>query len=371
MESVAVHYGWLVSPYSAKTRTYIKHKGLAVQDVQPTASQLMGVIRRSVGRLIMPTVRLADGTWLQDSSVIIDHFESEAPEPLIVPPGVSQCLAASLLEVFADEWLSMASLHYRWTIPENAAFARGEFARCGLPWAPRFLGRRMIASIADKMESYLPVLGIDEVTTPGVEAMVEVVLGALEAHFAAQPYLFGGRPSLGDFSLFGPLWAHLYRDPGSRFLFEDKPNVRRWMDDLLRGAPVRGAFLEGDEVPAALDPLFACALEDQWAWIRTLVGAVDAYCAENPDAARVPRALGEADLAIRGRAGRRKLVTFVQWKAQRARAAYDAAEGQADAWLRRALGLEDGAEVSDVLTPISNPLILRDFKPVLKGRVPS
>ena len=44
------------------------HKGLAVQDVQPTVSQLMGVIRRSVRQMIMPTVQLADGTWLQDST---------------------------------------------------------------------------------------------------------------------------------------------------------------------------------------------------------------------------------------------------------------------------------------------------------------
>ncbi len=371
MASVPIHYGWLVSPYSAKTRSYLTYKGLELQDSEPSVVQLMGEIRRSVGRAIMPTVRLPDGSWLQDSSVIVDHFESAFPEPTIVPPGASQRLAASLLEVFADEWLPMAALHYRWTLPENVEFAKTDFARSGLPWAPRFIGRRIIAPFADKMMSYLGVLGVDEVTCPGIEETVSIVTGALERHLDDHAYILGGRPSLGDFALFGPLWAHLYRDPGSRFLFDQTPNVRRWMEDLRKGAPVRGDFLKDDQVSSVLDPLFTCVLQDQWAWIRTLVGVIDAYCAENPDAARVPRALGEADFAIRGRAGRRKLVTFVQWKAQRARAAYDAADGQADAWLRRALGLEDGAEVSHVLTPISNPLILRDFKPVLKGRVTS
>jgi glutathione S-transferase len=368
MAPAPVHYGWLVSPYSAKTRSYLKHRGLDVRDVEPSVFQMMGTIQRSVGRVIMPTVHLADGTWLQDSSVIIDHFEAAAPEPTILPPGPTQRLAASLLEVFADEWLPMAALYYRWSIPENVAFAKTDFARSGLPWVPRFIGRRFIAPFADKMKSYLEVLGIDEMTSPGVVETAGLVLRTLEEHLAESPYLFGGRPSLGDFSLFGPLWAHLYRDPGSRFLFDETPHVRRWFDDLLAGAPPRGDFMANDQVASALEPLFACVLTEQWPWIQTLVAAIDDYCAQHPSALRVPRALGEAEFEVQGRVGRRKLITFVQWKAQRARDAYVAAAGSADPWLRRVLGTSADADVSARITPMDNRLILREFKPVLEAR---
>lgn len=368
MAHAPVHYGWLVSPYSAKTRSYLKYKGLDVRDVEPSVFQMMGMIQRAVGRVIMPTVRLPDGTWLQDSSVIIDHFEAATPEPTILPPGPTQRLASSLLEVFSDEWLPMAALYYRWSIPENVAFAKTDFARSGLPWVPRFIGRRLIASFAHKMESYLEVLGIDDTTSPGVVDTVQLVLSTLEGHLAQSPYLFGGRPSLGDFSLFGPLWAHLYRDPGSRHLFDETPHVRRWFDDLLSGAPVRGEFMADDEVSPALSPLFACVLTEQWPWIQTLVKAIDDHCTQHPSAARVPRALGEADFEIQGRAGRRKLITFVQWKAQRARDAYTEAAGSADPWLRSVLDLAEDADVTTRITPMENRLVLRGFKPILQAR---
>ena len=118
-----VHYGWLVSPYSAKTRSYLRYAGVAHTDTAPTAWTLYRKIQPAVGRIIMPTVQLADGTWLQDSSAIIDHFEAQPDTPTVIPQGPTQAVACALLEVFADEWLPMAALHYRWNTPENKAFA--------------------------------------------------------------------------------------------------------------------------------------------------------------------------------------------------------------------------------------------------------
>ena len=76
-------------------------------------------------------------------------------------------------------------------------------------------------------------------------------------------------------------------------------------------------------------------------------------------AKRVPRALGKAPFQVAGYEGERKLITFVQWKAQRARRAYEAAGGKADEWLSRF------GEASEVIPKISNPFVRRDFKCVL------
>ncbi len=365
MSGIIEHFGWLVSPYSAKTRSYLHYSGLAFTDITPGAVTLYRKIQPAVGRIIMPTVRLPDGQWLQDSSVIIDHLSTLPGASSIQPPGPTQQLASALLEVFADEWLPMAALHYRWNIDENRQFALAEFARSGFPWLPAALGRPLIQSMADKMQSYLSLLGVTKETLPGIEQTVQTVLGCLEAQLQATEFVLGDQPCLGDFALFGPLWAHLYRDPGSRFLFEDTPSVVRWMNALSTQPASTGTFLPDDQVPETLRPLFACILTDQWPWMTTLEHAIDAYCVDNPEATRVPRSLGEADFSIQGHAGRRKLATFVQWKAQRARTAYCAADGAADEWLQRVLGHDADISVTDAITPIRHPLVLRDFKPVL------
>jgi len=354
------HYSWPVSPYSAKTRSYLHYQGIEFDDIPPTVWQLYRRIQGAVGRMIMPTVELEDGTWLQDSSNIIDHFEARDDTVSITPPTAGPTVASSLLEVFSDEWLPMADLHYRWNLPENASFAIRDFAAHGLPRVPGPVGRRLIRPIAKRMAGYLPVLGVTEHTIPGLEQTVATVIAAAEATLSTRPFLFGGRPSLGDFSLYGPLWAHLYRDPASRYLFDAAPSVVDWMDRLTEGATPTGPF--EPEVPGSLDPLFQIILDDQLSWNRTLIAAIDAYCEEHPDATRVPRALGVAPFHMGGRHGERKLITFVQWKAQRTRDTYEASAGSADAWLRRLSDLP----VDEIIPRVRNPFDRVAFKEVLR-----
>ena len=362
MARTLTHYGWQVSPYSAKTRSYLLALGVEFKDCEPSVIKLLREIKPAVGRIIMPTVRLSSGAWLQDSSVIIDHFEEAQLGAPMIPSGPKQRVASYLLEVFADEWLPMIALQSRWRIPENATFALDEFARSGLPWLPRVIGRRVVRPFADKMKGYLKPLGVNSETTQGLQETLQLTLNALEAQLSLTPFLLGDRPSLGDFSLFGPLWAHLYRDPGSRSIFDDTPSICAWMDRLRTGAQATGDLLAEDEVPEALDPLFRCVLEDQWGWIGTLTQAIDHYVESHPDATRVPRALGHSPFVIRGRQSERKLITFVQWKAQRVTQAYQEADGRADPWLYRALGLSSPEAVAQIFKKIANPIELNgDF----------
>ncbi len=361
MTSLPQHYSWLVSPYSAKTRSYLMYKGIDFEDHSPSLRKLTWTIRRAVGRPIMPTVLLPDGTWLQDSSAIIDHFEQRFHAPTSTPPGTNQRLACALIDLFADEWLPMAALHFRWGVPENAAFAQAEFARNGMPWLPTRLGVRAIQPMAQRLQGYLPLLGVNETTIPGVSDTVKATLAAAEATLSVQKYLFGDRPCLADFSLFGPLWSHLYRDPGTTHMFSDSPHVVAWMERLRTGHHGEiGEFLPNDQVPTSLQPMFDCIIEDLLPWIRTLVDAIDGYCQEHPEALRVPRSLGEATFTIRGRSGQRKLVTFVQWKAQRACEAYRKAEGGAE-WLA-SVGC---VESSTAIPVIGHPFRLENYKAVL------
>ena len=84
--------------------------------------------------------------------------------------------------------------------------------------------------IAKTFQGWCPIHGITDHTGAAIEAEYLEFLRLFEKHLAAFPYLLGGQPSLGDFAFFGPLYAHLYRDPASGDLMrEAAPQVCDWV----------------------------------------------------------------------------------------------------------------------------------------------
>jgi len=356
-----IHRSWPVSPYSAKTRAYLRFKQVDFEERQPSVVGLMWTVRRAVGRAVMPTVQV-DDDWLQDSSVIIDTLEQRLEGPSIRPPGPTQHLASLLLELHGDEWAVIPAMHFRWNRPQNKQFAIAEFARCGAPWLPGPLGRRLVGPVADRMQSYLPVLGVHPHTESGVASYTRGLIAQLQVHLARYRYVLGDRPCLGDFALYGPLWAHLYRDPGSRELFDEAPDVVAWFERLRR-PPKPGAFLERDVVPETLDPIFRTLFAEQWPYLQVLVARIDAWCSAHPGADRVPRALGTTQFTIGGEVGERKLVTFGQFMLQRPVDHYQGLTGSARASAERWLTRVGGREALSI--EVRHPMIYRNHRPVL------
>jgi len=210
------------------------------------------------------------------------------------------------------------------------------------------------------MRSYRPIVGITKTTIPGIEQFTRELLACLNEHFEQHDFLLGGRPCVGDFALYGPLWAHLFRDPGSRHLFSDAPHVCTWFERLQKPRKGVGEFLPKDEVPKTLDPLFKTLFAEQMAFVGDLVGAIDDYCEKNPEATRVPRSLGEHDFTVGGVAGKRRLITFTQWMVQRPFAVMATADkkekGRINTWLKRVGGTEA------MKLKIQNPFERHGFK---------
>ncbi|MBK7772608.1 MAG: glutathione S-transferase C-terminal domain-containing protein [Sandaracinaceae bacterium] len=217
--------------------------------------------------------------------------------------------------------------------------------------------------MANKMAGYRAVVGVTHDTIPGVERFTEQLIAQLEAHFRAHPFLFGTRPSIADFALYGPLWAHLYRDPASTYLFRDAPHVVLWFERLMSPLGRDGAFLADDVVPPTLEPVLATFFAEQMPFVMALMDAIDTWCAAHPGATRVPRSLGEHPFVIGGAEGTRRLLTYTQWMAQRPMGAYAALSrtprSEVDEWLRR-LGGEDA--VRALGRPVRHPFERRSFQ---------
>ena len=340
MSSQYIIYGWKVSPYTQKVLAYLRYKGINHKVVAPSILKLAGEIKRNVGRPVMPVVKTPEGEWWQDSSEIIDNFERFFPDNPVVPQASKQCIAANLFELHGDEWLCMPALHYRWRVPENYQFALSEFSRNSWPWGPSFVGKVIGSQLGKQMRSYLPCLGVEGSIIPGLERYTQNLLKWLDTHFSQCDFLLGSKPCIGDFALFGPLWAHLYRDPGTTYLFDKHRNLQNWIQRLLK-PPLEpnGEFLKNDTVPETLEFLLLEILREQFEYCRSVIGAVDQYMDKHPEANRVPRIVGESQFQMGGKTGSRCQLAYVQWMAQRSLDAYkQVSEGErqgVDNWLRK------------------------------------
>ena len=109
----------------------------------------------------------------------------------------------------------------------------------------------------------------------------------------------GGRPSLADFALYGPLYAHLYRDPASGEIMKARaPNVAEWVERLLTGAYAAGELAY--HVPETLLPILARHAAEHLPVLEQTNALLGAWAEGKTAGTEVPRALGTAMFNIEG-----------------------------------------------------------------------
>ncbi|MBW2269224.1 MAG: glutathione S-transferase N-terminal domain-containing protein [Deltaproteobacteria bacterium] len=301
-------YGNEMSLYTGKGRSYLRKKGVRFE-TRSTNHPGFARAAQAVGHPYQPILETPTGEFVQDTTEIIDFIEARHPKPAVVPAGPCQHLVALLFELYGDEGLLKPAMHYRWNFPdENDAFLIQEFSRgiseteVPLPDGddPAFPGRARALAVVNVMRSVmLPALGVTPVSVSAIEAAYEELLDLLELHFRVHPYLLGGRPSVGDFGMIAPLYAHLGRDPHPANLMKRRaPMLYRWVermnvaDAAMAEFPeARDAFLAEDAVPETLLPILGLMARDFLPELVGIVASVDGWLAEHPEveaAARVP-----------------------------------------------------------------------------------
>ncbi|MGQ9425610.1 glutathione S-transferase family protein [Gilvimarinus sp. F26214L] len=331
-----------VSYYTGKVRAYLRYKGIPFEEVAASRDIYKDVIVPRTGVRMIPVLISDDDVAVQDSSVIIDFMEERYPEASVYPQSPLQRFVALLFEAYGDEWLVIPAMHYRWSFEENRRFAIAEFGRLSAPDASPEEQVEIGEKLSGPFAGALPYLGVSDDTIPGIEDSYLSFLADFNAHLRVTPFLLGSRPSIGDFGLYGPLYAHLYRDPYSgRIMKEKAPAVVEWVERMRDPAVRAGEFLDNDAIPETLEPMLLRMFAEQGPVLSNTIRAVAEWASENDDVS-VPRTIGRHAFAIGGRRGQRNIVTFNLWMWQRARDQYQALEGsaleQANALLQRVGG---------------------------------
>ena len=283
MQSQYRLYGVQVSLFAGKVRGYLNYKGLDYQEKAPTLYDMLRRFPRKVGATVMPVVQTREGEWLADTTEIIEWLETRHPTPSIRASSPRQAVAAMLFEAWCDDVGHPVALHTRWSFPENYPLFRAEMGQGFLPYAPRFLQNWVIdKTAAARMRSALPNMGVVPGQVDLLERWIHTLLDMLELHFSRHDYLFGGRPTIADYSLLGPLYGHLSLDPWpKRELIAPRPHLKAYIERLHRGDSPRsgacGELLPEDAIPETLLPVFELIFSEFYPLLEKTVKSVNEY----------------------------------------------------------------------------------------------
>ena len=350
------------SQFSGKARSYLRWKGVDFTEKTATPEVYRDLVEPRIGFAVIPVLLTPDGLAVQDTADIIDHVEKAEAGPSVFPAGAVQKLASLLLELYADEWLIIPAMHYRWSY--NEPWIIGEFGRNAAPNASPEEQARMGQVLAAPVKEAIPKVGVSEETISGIEAHYEGFLADYSAHLRKMPFVFGDRPSLADFALFGPLYGPLYRDPASgERMRRLAPVVADWVERMLKVKADSRSLAGGDEVPTTLYPILKRQMNEQLPVLQDSVRVLGEWVMAQPKGARIKRSLGRHEFTIGGRVGERNILSFSLYRLQRVLDQYaamsDTDRQRADRFLE-AIG---GRALSGLKLPVR--LERRDYRLVI------
>ena len=268
-------YGSKISYFTGKFENYLRYKEIPYDYFSLGTVKIQSEIRKKIGVIQLPNVKLANGNWMTDTTPMIQWFEKEFPDGPIIPNDPGQAFFSLLLEDYADEWLWRPAMHYRWHYKQDALslsryIADDLFGPLPVPKLVKpFLVRtrqRTIFTVGD---------GIHSGNIQGIEATYINALKNLQAIFEKRPFLLGSKPSLADIGFSGSMFRHFGIDPtASAIMRETAPAVYEWTARLwnARHSKIKGAWLKGipddwgpilDDIGSAYLP-YLCANADAW-----------------------------------------------------------------------------------------------------------
>ena len=235
-------FGALGSPYSMKMRALLRYRRLPHIWVDGApARAALGEVRAPV----IPVLRHPDGHYDNDSTPVIYDLEARHSARSVIPEDTAQAFIAHLLEDFADEWLTKAMFGYRWLEDVDQIQMSRWLAFDNLKGGGLATSQAFAAQFRDRQVSRMALVGCTQENFPLIEASTRAVLAALEAHVVDQHCLFGTRPSLAEFSIFGQL-SQLGTDPTPQAMMRaDYPYTYRWLAHIDDMSGVDGAWAPG------------------------------------------------------------------------------------------------------------------------------
>jgi glutathione S-transferase len=231
------------SPYSFKMRAVLRYRRIShVWVVPPKFRDPEGELAKA-GKGIIPVMQLPDGRYWADSTPMILALEQMHPDfRSVLPDDPADRFLALLVEDIADEWLVFAMFDFRWAEPVDQEFcARRQMAG----WFGAMPGDefdKVVDFFRNRQVGMLARAGDLTTNRPLWYEGYARVLRAIELQVQHGRFFFGGRPSIGDFGLYGQL-SQLAVDPTpSTIMRRDAVRTYQWQHDLDDASGIEGEW---------------------------------------------------------------------------------------------------------------------------------
>ncbi|TAJ38266.1 MAG: glutathione S-transferase family protein, partial [Reyranella sp.] len=233
-------FGSELSPYSVKVRSFFRYKNL-VHEWIPRSPAVQAEFQKYAKLPLVPLVVTPQGEGVQDSTPILERFEAAMPEPSTIPADAALAFVSALLEEYGDEWGNKWMFHYRWRYQPDVWSTAERIAGQMMAGQGTLAVAQARAAVAERMMGRLGFVGSNDKTRPLIEASFKSVLGLLETHLAARPYLLGGRPAMADFGLWGQLYEAATDPTPGAIMRAAAPKVMAWVQRMV-SPKAEGAF---------------------------------------------------------------------------------------------------------------------------------
>jgi glutathione S-transferase len=305
-------YGITHSLYSGRARSYLIKNGVPFREISSGHTSFKSEVLPESKLATIPVLVTPEGTVIRDSGAIIEHFE-QSNSRRFQPSSPKQQIVSALFDLIGTSGLLRPAMHYRWNyLEENGEFLHYHFLHSQPEHPEREAKCQYMMS---KMQYAGRLFGVAEDTTEVVETLYLEFLDALNQHLREYPYLLGWKPSIGDFGLIAPLYAHLGRDPAPlRIMQQRGVRVLRWVErmnradrDALEFFDAGDNYLADDSIPETLVTVLRVVAEDLIPETQAAAAVINQWLADNqpePGASAqgllAQRMFGMAEFSLRG-----------------------------------------------------------------------
>jgi glutathione S-transferase len=251
--------GALGSPYSMKMRALMRYRRIPYMWVHGAYTR---DALSKVKAPVIPVMEYPDGTFHNDSTPLIYELEARHAECSVIPPDPATAFIAHLIEDFADEWVTKAMFGYRWLKEVDQIQMSRWLAFDAMKGGGLAASQGFAEQFRARQVGRMAIVGCAAENFPLIEASTRAILGALEAHVVDNHCLFGTRPSMAEFGIYGQL-SQLGVDPTAQAMMrKDYPYSFRW---LLHIDDMSGINGEWETETAGADAPFAPIIT---AWLQ-------------------------------------------------------------------------------------------------------
>ena len=251
-------YGHLGSPYSIKMRSLMRYRQIPFQFKSRRIDWEYPY--QQVKVKVIPILEYPDGRFQNDSTVLIDNLEQCHPQRSVIPQLEADAFLALLIEDMADEWLTKSMYAYRWAHPAHTDWTGKLIAFDQLFGDDLSLPNieQLGAEFSRRQVTRNALVGCTPDNMPLIQHIGDQILDIMERHVVDHPFLFGTRPSIADFGIYGQLSQFIIDLAAIEPSQQRAPYTMRWLQHMDDLSGCEGQWRQPTEAyPAAVEALVA------------------------------------------------------------------------------------------------------------------